>query len=110
MRISDWSSDVCSSDLKVAKAFYFGFFVAAVGRIVDHDRKLIRHRFIVRGEREAAIDLDRRDAKAAEVEAFREKKYFGRGEIADKGEVFGHIRSLLRSSLLARGVQIGRAS
>src|SRR3546814_9133627 len=36
---------------KVAKAFYFGFFVAAVGRIVDHDRKLIRHRFIVRGER-----------------------------------------------------------
>src|SRR3546814_418679 len=129
MRISDWSSDVCSSDLweivagvedprdafaedlgiifvgKVAKAFYFGFFVAAVGRIVDHDRKLIRHRFIVRGEREAAIDLDRRDAKAAEVEAFREKKYFGRGEIADKGEVFGHIRSLLRSSLLARGIR-----
>src|SRR3546814_13076234 len=97
MRISDWSSDVCSSDLKVAKAFYFGLFVAAVGRIVDHDRKLIRHRFIVRGEREAAIDLDRRDAKAAEVEAFREKKYFGRGEIADKGEVFGNI-------------QIGRAS
>src|SRR3546814_6599284 len=74
-------------------------------RIVDHDRKLIRHRFIVRGEREAAIDLDRRDAKAAEVEAFREKKYFGRGEIADKGEVFGHIRSLLRSSLLARGIR-----
>src|SRR3546814_10153440 len=71
---------------KVAKAFYFGFFVAAVGRIVDHDRKLIRHRFIVRGEREAAIDLDRRDAKAAEVEAFREKKYFGRGEIADNGD------------------------
>src|SRR3546814_2919706 len=60
---------------------------------------------MVRGEREAAIDLDRRDAKAAEVEAFREKKYFGRGEIADKGEVFGHIRSLLRSSLLARGIR-----
>src|SRR3546814_17063110 len=58
---------------KVAKAFYFGFLVAAVGRIVDHERKLIRHRFIVRGEREAAIDIERRDAKWAGVEAFREK-------------------------------------
>src|SRR3546814_18195058 len=89
---------------KVAKAFYFGFFVAAVGRIVDHDRKLIRHRFLVRGEREAAIDLDRRAAQAPEVEALRDKKYFGRGEIADKGEVFGHIGSLYTSNLLDRGI------
>src|SRR3546814_2061668 len=43
MRISDWSSDVCSSDLIVVKLVMFGLLAASIWTwaiIINHSRKL----------------------------------------------------------------------
>src|SRR3546814_6819297 len=49
MRISDWSSDVCSSDLPAAGLDRFGSrefrreFVGGIGREIDRDERIERH-------------------------------------------------------------------
>src|SRR3546814_12678843 len=60
MRISDWSSDVCSSDLRILKAFDF---IDRHGRAEDNEDRL---RFVLlalhteRIERERAVAIQRR--------------------------------------------------
>src|SRR3546814_1835478 len=58
MRISDWSSDVCSSDLRI---FHVGIIVAIAGRIdiVEGERRFHRNIGLRFGDAAKKIDRER---------------------------------------------------
>src|SRR3546814_3250752 len=86
MRISDWSSDVCSSDLRVA---HLGGILAAVAILEEDllDDAVVRHHGVAPGARaEAAATLVRQHAHGA-------------GEVA---VAVGQQRHLVLDALVAR--------
>src|SRR3546814_6218877 len=56
MRISDWSSDVCSSDLAVDRRAHFGAFEIQLGLVQGGQRRLVR-RVLRRFDRRITAEL-----------------------------------------------------
>src|SRR3546814_6615220 len=110
MRISDWSSDVCSSDLRYGRGIGHRGVAAAVPHAADADTAPL--------PRILLVELLRRRAPVApgrpqRVEAARQARrglqhLAGRGRIADADGI--ERAELQRIDAELRGEEIGRAS
>src|SRR3546814_10643527 len=92
MRISDWSSDVCSSDLMVA-AVDQRHIVAMVGqvqRLLDRGVAATDHHDLLAAIEEAVAGRAGRDALAAQFLLARNAEPFGLRTCRDH-QRFGHI-------------------
>src|SRR3546814_6171129 len=110
MRISDWSSDVCSSDLPAGLGEALERFAPCCAGIVDEDVEALFARFEFRRERAAAFDgreVDRQADDLARIARF------------EIGDSLLDLRALARRDVHARGargeialdahIEIGRA-
>src|SRR3546814_4548738 len=103
MRISDWSSDVCSSDLQVGGAVV-GEFDGARARLADRERVTgavrLHHRGVIEhvrvGERQPIVERDCAGIDAREDRG-RKRRFEGRAQGRSE-EHTSELQSLMRIS------------
>src|SRR3546814_5125358 len=94
MRISDWSSDVCSSDLDHAAEQQYDRPVEVLKRGAQVDRARHRHR----DHHAAESQLGRREIERGDEDADREDDQARRGGALRSEEHTSELQSLMRIS------------